>query len=554
MLLMQAHENGVALDEEQLLFIAGGQDNAVDEDVDEQPIQDLALNVDNVFQADDCDAFDYDADEAPTVKTMFMANLSSADPVYDEAGPSYDSDILSEELNSVKMQLASTINRNTSMVEEVTSLKKDFKQKENKYLEEFLDMKALKEKVEDKLYKQDHSLQTVPMLCKPKPYYDEQYKAKAAKPVRALMVYPLNKPVKLVPRVLSTKSQVKINIFALIQLLSEFEKTCKTRITPTGLTDGERGFEQTKECYLVEVISFFKTLKEHFEGIQKALTKEIKETKAIFDKLEAEVDQNAVNRKCDEIERKNLLITNDTLIANCLSKEVKNAKVKQHYKELYDSIKSTRAKHIDQTTALLTENENLKVQINAKLRCVTIDSVTPKVLAPSMYAIDVEPIPHCLRNNREVHLDYLKHLKESVETLREIVKKAKVERPLDRSLASACLYTKHSQELLEYVIGTRPKDFNKRDKKQATTPLTRKKQVTFVDQCKTSNNNTHKHVEQQTTQKTYVLMIPSTGVNSCIDTSGSKPKSNTKKNRISLATSVNKKTVEDHPKTNKSNL
>ncbi|GJS44996.1 retrovirus-related pol polyprotein from transposon TNT 1-94 [Tanacetum coccineum] len=50
MLLMQAQENRVALDEEQLLFIAGGQDNAVDEDVYEQPVQDLALNVDNVFQ------------------------------------------------------------------------------------------------------------------------------------------------------------------------------------------------------------------------------------------------------------------------------------------------------------------------------------------------------------------------------------------------------------------------------------------------------------------------------------------------------------------------
>ncbi|GJS58158.1 hypothetical protein Tco_0652942 [Tanacetum coccineum] len=50
------------------------------------------------------------------------------------------------------------------MVEEVTSLKKDFKQKENKYFEE---------KVKDKLYKQDQSLQTVHMLCKPKPYYDE---------------------------------------------------------------------------------------------------------------------------------------------------------------------------------------------------------------------------------------------------------------------------------------------------------------------------------------------------------------------------------------------
>ncbi|GKA16629.1 hypothetical protein Tco_0696466 [Tanacetum coccineum] len=62
------------------------------------------------------------------------------------------------------------------MVEEVTFLEKDFKQKENKYLKEILDIKALKEKVEHKLYKQDQSLQTVHMLCKPKPYYDEHNK------------------------------------------------------------------------------------------------------------------------------------------------------------------------------------------------------------------------------------------------------------------------------------------------------------------------------------------------------------------------------------------
>nr|GEY21791.1 hypothetical protein [Tanacetum cinerariifolium] len=96
MLLMQAQENRVALDEEQLLFIAGRQDNVVDDDVDDQPIQDLALNVDNMFQADDCNAFDFDVDEAPTAQTMFMANLSSADPIYDESSPSYDSDVLSE--------------------------------------------------------------------------------------------------------------------------------------------------------------------------------------------------------------------------------------------------------------------------------------------------------------------------------------------------------------------------------------------------------------------------------------------------------------------------
>ncbi|GJR48573.1 hypothetical protein Tco_1316676 [Tanacetum coccineum] len=114
-----------------------------------------------------------------------------------------------------------------------------------------------------------------------------------------------------------------------------------------------------------------------------------------------------------------------------------------------------------------------------------MDSVKPKVLTPGMYAIDVEPIPPRNRNNREVHLDYLKHRKDSVETLREIVEEARIEKPLDSSLTSACLYTKQSQESLEYVIGTFPKDFNKRDKKIATTPLIRKKQVTSKEPCRT---------------------------------------------------------------------
>nr|GEX95066.1 hypothetical protein [Tanacetum cinerariifolium] len=239
-------ENGMALDEEQLLFLTGREDNTIDENVNKQPVRNLALDMDNVFQADECDAFDSNVDEAPTAQTMFMANLSSTDPVYDEAGPSYVLDILSEyvkdnavpgvqsnvffvpndaymmtyndmyephaksvsktsrnivddnsltaelatykeqvelyerrarfelmereqkideqlriiitdrnfkeetlkkELHSVKLQLASTINHSKSKVEEVKSLKYDFKQKENKYLEDFLDMKSLKEKV-----------------------------------------------------------------------------------------------------------------------------------------------------------------------------------------------------------------------------------------------------------------------------------------------------------------------------------------------------------------------------------------------------------------------
>ncbi|GJU50876.1 hypothetical protein Tco_1220431 [Tanacetum coccineum] len=67
---------------------------------------------------------------------------------------------LKSELHSVQMQLRSTVDHNKSMKEEVTTLKKDFKQKEDKYIEEFLDIKNLKENVKDRLFKQDQSVQT----------------------------------------------------------------------------------------------------------------------------------------------------------------------------------------------------------------------------------------------------------------------------------------------------------------------------------------------------------------------------------------------------------
>nr|GEW92576.1 hypothetical protein [Tanacetum cinerariifolium] len=210
MLLMQAQENGIVLDEKQLLFIAGGQDNVVDKDVDEPP--------------------------APTAQTMFMKSLSSADPVYDEAGPSYDSNILYE------------VHDHDNYQDAICELHEVYEMHDN---------------------------------VRPNCIFDSDNE--------------------------STSDSYMIPY---------------DQITLTGLTEGERGFEQTKECYLTEVIPFFKTLKEHFEGFKKALTKEIKEMKDFFKELDAEVDQNAVNRKCDEIERKNLLITNNNLIADCLSKEV----------------------------------------------------------------------------------------------------------------------------------------------------------------------------------------------------------------------------------------
>nr|GEX64248.1 integrase, catalytic region, zinc finger, CCHC-type, peptidase aspartic, catalytic [Tanacetum cinerariifolium] len=61
---------------------------------------------------------------------------------------------------------------------------------------------------------------------------------------------------------------------------------------------------------------------EHFEGVQKTLATEVKKMKDIFKSMEAEVDQNAIDLRSGEIERKNLLIKNENLIAKCIAPDV----------------------------------------------------------------------------------------------------------------------------------------------------------------------------------------------------------------------------------------
>nr|GEZ54875.1 hypothetical protein [Tanacetum cinerariifolium] len=452
----------------------------------------------------------------------------------------------------------------------------------------------------------------------------------------------------------------------LMKIKSEALKERTKRITPSAITDGEKGFEQTKACYLKE---------------------------------EVEVAQYAVDRKHDAIELKNLLIANDNLIAECLSQEVfcmetnsklnvarfthmhvanttaetrclaletelanlceannqdnqtelinhfsklkashlnlqlkyqnlkdqignspltpdkdtpdfdsvfvigkmqdslqgkdnvirqlkkelsqlqvtrrdtdhalrvhttdsqitkltdqvthlqaqndlfraENDKIKQHYTELYDSIKITRAKHIKQVTKVTTKNMNLKIGVSKA-------TINPLVSARDKHAIDVEPIVHRLRNNRNAHLDYLRHLKESVETIHDIVEEAKVVRPLDISIVSAYRYTKHSQELLEYAIGTCPQGSQPHAKQLAHIPLIRKKQVIVAQPSNTLDSTTHLHVVTVTSQKTNVSVPPSTGVDCCPITYRSQPMSHVKPKRISPAKGDTKLPVDDQPK------
>nr|GEU68066.1 hypothetical protein [Tanacetum cinerariifolium] len=180
--------------------------------------------------------------------------------------------------------------------------------------------------------------------------------------------------------------------------------------------------------------------------------------KDVFEELEAEVSQYVVDRKHDVIQRKNLLIVNDNLIVECLSKEVfsmvtnselnvarftemnvAHTTVEARCRELEAELANLHnMSHHDnqeelinrfsklEVTTLTTKYVNLKAQTLEKVNSVSKDQVKPKVLARGKYAIDVEPIVPRLRNNRDAHLDYLRHLKESVETIRDIVEEAKI--------------------------------------------------------------------------------------------------------------------------------
>ncbi|GJV71334.1 retrovirus-related pol polyprotein from transposon TNT 1-94 [Tanacetum coccineum] len=231
------------------------------------------------------------------------------------------------------------------------------------------------------------------------------------KPISALTVYPPNTPVKLVPRVLPTKSQVKINLYVLTQLFTEFDKTCKKRITLTGVTEGKECFERTKRSIAnVNNRSFVEPYN------AKDVTALIEQNDCVRVELE--------KRSKGSIEKQWVLFTSDTC-------------------------------------------HNTKV-----LSCA------------GMYTIDIKPIPHPLKNNRSAHLNYISHLKESVET---------------------CL-----GEIVE----------------------------------RTSSATNMKHEVAQKVSTANIPMIPSTRVNTSTEASGSKPRSNTKKNRILPVKKENKKKVE----------
>nr|GFB90615.1 hypothetical protein [Tanacetum cinerariifolium] len=106
-----------------------------------------------------------------------------------------------------------------------------------------------------------------------------------------------------------------------------------------------------------------------------------------------------------------------------------NEHLKQTYKQLYDSIKSSRVR---------SKEQSLKGHLNKlKDKAVLTEIISLNPIDPELLKVDVAPLVPKLRKNRTTHTDYIRHTQEEAATLREIIECERLLSPLNTSLVYA---------------------------------------------------------------------------------------------------------------------
>nr|GEY55960.1 hypothetical protein [Tanacetum cinerariifolium] len=272
--------------------------------------------------------------------------------------------------------------------------------------------------------------------------------------------------------------------------------------------------------------------------------------------------------KVEDIETQNL-----ELVHRVTKLTAENKHLKQTYKQLFDSIKSSRVQSKEQCDDLINqvnlksvEVADLNASLQEKVLVITAlkeqlkgKAVIPKDVSlnpidPALLQVDVVPLIPKLRKNRTAHIDYLKHTLEEAATLRELVESERLLSPLNTPLAYACKYTRRIQELLMILQQTCPRITDLGTNLVAVTPKNQNKQVRHTPQITKSekpsvDTSTSPNIESNSP------VLSSTGVALVSSDSGSQSKDNTKKNRIRRTLKKAKETeLEDHPRKAKSSL
>nr|GEZ54586.1 hypothetical protein [Tanacetum cinerariifolium] len=181
-----------------------------------------------------------------------------------------------------------------------------------------------------------------------------------------------------------------------------------------------------------------------------------------------------------------------------------NDHLKQTYKQLYDSIKSSRVRSKEQCDDLINKvnlksakvsdlNASLqekvlvitalKEQLNILKGKAVLTKVVPlNPIDPELLKVDVTPLVPKLRKNGTAHTNYIRHTREEAATLSKIVESKRLLSPLNTSLVYACKYTRRIQELLMILQQTCPYLTDIGTKLVAVTPKNKTKQIRHTAQ------------------------------------------------------------------------
>nr|GEZ87998.1 retrovirus-related Pol polyprotein from transposon TNT 1-94 [Tanacetum cinerariifolium] len=159
-----------------------------------------------------------------------------------------------------------------------------------------------------------------------------------------------------VPKELPKVSMVNLCLKKLKFYLANFDMVVKERTTTTAITEGTWGFEHPKACFCDDIIPFMQSLKDLFTSFDQWLIDEVTEVQNVFRQMELAVEQNCEEKSKVQTKMENVLQENDRLLTQALSVEILNIVVHENMKSVCLNV--TACAHC--VTKLAAENEHLK--------------------------------------------------------------------------------------------------------------------------------------------------------------------------------------------------
>nr|GEV52726.1 hypothetical protein [Tanacetum cinerariifolium] len=212
---------------------------------------------------------------------------------------------------------------------------------------------------------------------------------------------------------------------ALNQLSEDFE----TRFVPQTELSTEQAFWSRNNSFSQQSAPTFDQLFKINDLKAQSQEKDtvIMKFKERLKSLSGNVKEEKIKRELEEIETINIEL--DHRVTKLVAK---NEHSKQTYKQLYDSIKSSRVQSNNEKVLVITALKETLSKLKGKV--VVNEAVTLHPIDPELLKIDVAPLAPKLRDNRTAHNDYLKRTQEEIATHREIVENKRLLNPLNTSL------------------------------------------------------------------------------------------------------------------------